>query len=240
MTLKGRNALVTGAGRRLGRAFAEGLAAEGTNLIVHYGSSSKGAEEVARIAHDLGVQAIPLQADLNDQASVMKLFSQSVQDLGAIDILINNAAIFEPVALAETTLDVWDRHIGINLTAPFLLSQAFVLQGVTGDIINILDWRALRPGADHFAYTIAKAGLAAMTRSLAQAAAPEVRVNGLALGAILPPPEADGYDDKVIQDVPAGRWSSAEETWEAVKMLLTSPRYMTGDIIHLDGGRHLV
>ena len=131
--------------------------------------------------------------------------------------------------------------MAINLTAPFLLSREFVgrLEG-SGDIINILDWRALRPGPDHFAYTIAKAGLAAMTRSLALAAAPNVRVNALALGAILPPPEAEDYDDEIIAAVPAGRWGSAEETFDALQMLLTAPGYITGEIIHLDGGRHLV
>lgn len=240
MALTGKNALITGAGRRLGRAFAEGLSADGVNLIVHYGHSSKGAEDVVQTAQDLGVEAQSIQADLNDRSSVKELFQESVNVLGSIDILVNNAAIFEPIDLAHTSLDVWDRHININLTAPFLLSQAFVAQGKKGDIINILDWRALRPGADHFAYTIAKAGLAALTQSLAQAAAPDVRVNGLALGAILPPPEADDYDDEVIRDVPAARWGSAEETTQALIMLLTSPGYITGEIIHLDGGRHLV
>jgi len=240
MTLKGRNALVTGAGRRLGRAFAEGLAAEGVNLIVHYGLSTVGAAEVVRTAESHGVQAVPLQADLNEPASVTSLFEEGVKALGGLDILINNAAIFEPVDLAHTTLDVWNRHISINLTAPFLLSQAFVKQGIKGDIINLLDWRALRPGADHFAYTIAKAGLAAMTRSVAIDAAPDVRVIGLALGAILPPPGSDSHDDSIIQDVPAARWGSPEEAWDALKMLLISPGYITGEILHLDGGRHLV
>lgn len=239
--LTGRKALITGAGRRLGRAFAEGLAAQGVDLIVHYGQSAQGAEETVQFARNAGVHAAAIQADLSDPAGVASLFEESLITLGSIDILINNAAIFEPFGLADTTLDVWNRHLAINLTAPFLLSREFVgrLEG-SGDIINILDWRALRPGPDHFAYTIAKAGLAAMTRSLALAAAPNVRVNALALGAILPPPEAEDYDDEIIAAVPAGRWGSAEETFDALQMLLTAPGYITGEIIHLDGGRHLV
>lgn len=239
-TLAGRKALITGAGRRLGRIFAEGLAAQGVDLAVHYGRSAEGAVEVVGHAHELGVHATAIQADLNDPAAVETLFTQSRDALGAIDILINNAAIFEPINLTDTTLDVWQRHLAINLTAPFLLTREFARQGTPGDIINILDWRALRPGADHFAYTIAKAALAALTQSAAQAAAPDVRVNGIALGAILPPPGEEDYDDAVIQDVPAGRWGSTEETLDTLLMLLTSPGYITGEIIHLDGGRHLV
>jgi len=238
--LAGRKALVTGAGRRLGRIFAEGLAAEGVDLVVHYGRSEEGAVEVVEHAHELGVHAVAIQADLGDPSAVETLFAESRTALGSIDILVNNAAIFEPVDLPATTLDVWQRHLAVNLTAPFLLTRECIRQGGPGDIINILDWRALRPGADHFAYTIAKAGLAALTQSAAQAAAPDVRVNGIALGAILPPPGEENYDDTIIRNVPAGRWGSTEETLDTLLMLLTSPGYITGEIIHLDGGRHLV
>ncbi len=129
----------------------------------------------------------------------------------------------------------------MNLTAPFLLSQAFARHrgGRPGAIVNLLDWRALRPGADHFAYTISKAGLAALTQSLAQALAPSIRVNGLALGAILPPPGAANDDIPPSARSPLGRWGTLQETCDALLFLLAGPDFITGEILHLDGGRHL-
>lgn len=132
--------------------------------------------------------------------------------------------------------------MAINLTAPFLLSQAFAaahVPGTSGRIINLLDWRALRPGADHFPYSISKAGLAALTRSLAIAMAPDITVNGLALGAILPP-STGGDLQAIVDPVPAGRWAELEEVTETLLFLLSGPEYITGEIIHIDGGRHLV
>ena len=141
--------------------------------------------------------------------------------------------------MQETSLDDWNNHLNINLTAPFLLSQAFAKHAQEGRIVNILDWRALRPGADHFPYTISKSALAAMTKSLAAALAPRITVNGLALGAILPPADNSSAKDKVIEAVPAQRWGEANEVEEALLFLLSGPAYITGEIIHVDGGRHL-
>jgi NAD(P)-dependent dehydrogenase (short-subunit alcohol dehydrogenase family) len=144
------------------------------------------------------------------------------------------------LSLDQTTLEDWQRNIAINLTAPFLLSKAFARQAKDGGrIVNILDWRALRPGADHFPYTISKASLAAMTRSLAVALAPDLPVNGLALGAILPP--ADGAANaEILKNVPMKRWAQEDEIEQALIFLLTCPAYITGEIIHVDGGRQLV
>jgi pteridine reductase len=111
---------------------------------------------------------------------------------------------------------------------------------VKGRIVNILDWRALRPGADHFPYTISKAALAALTKSMAAALAPRIIVNGLALGAVLPPSDRPVDEDKIIKDVPARRWSEPGEVGEALIFLLSGPAYITGEIIHVDGGRHLI
>jgi len=144
--------------------------------------------------------------------------------------------------LEQTTLADWERHMAINLTAPFLLSQAFAKQipeNGEGRIVNILDWRALRPGADHFPYTVSKAALAAMTQSLAVALAPRISVNGLALGAVLPPANEFAKDD-IIENIPAQRWSDAKEIEQALIFLLAGPAYITGEIIHVDGGRHLI
>jgi pteridine reductase len=163
-------------------------------------------------------------------------------NFGPIYALINNAAIFEPLSFQQTSLNDWDRHLTLNLTTPFLTSKAFadsLRPGEDGRIVNILDWRALRPAADHFPYTISKAGLAALTRSLAVALAPHISVNGLALGAILPPSDGEN-DDDIIQDIPAKRWANLDEVGEALIFLLDGPTYITGEILHLDGGRHLV
>ena len=130
----------------------------------------------------------------------------------------------------------------VNLSAPFLLSQRFaeaINPEAQGRIINILDWRALRPGADHLPYTISKAGLAALTRSLAIALAPNITVNGLAFGAILPPSDG-GLTQDLLEFVPAKRWADLKEVDQALLFLLTGPSYINGEIIHLDGGRHLV
>jgi pteridine reductase len=174
-------------------------------------------------------------------AEASELITRANQ-LSPLYALVNSAAIFEPLSLLETTLSDWERHLSINLTAPFLLSQAFAEQipaNEEGRIVNILDWRALRPGADHFPYTISKAALAALTQSLAVALAPRISVNGLALGAVLPPFDREASPD-IIKNVPLGRWSEAEEVQQALVFLLAGPAYVNGEIIHVDGGRHLI
>jgi NAD(P)-dependent dehydrogenase (short-subunit alcohol dehydrogenase family) len=241
MNLAGKTILVTGGARRIGRTISLAAAGEGANVIIHHNRSQPDAEKVAEEIHSMGSQAWILQADLEDPTQVTGLLDR-IHGITRVDALINNAAIFAPGNALTTTLDNWQQHLAINLTAPFLLSQAFARQRLPdheGRIINILDWRALRPGFDHFAYTISKGALATMTQSLALAFAPQIVVNGLAFGAILPPADG-GNTDKIIQPVPAKRWADLDEVAKMVVFLLTSPTYMTGEIIHLDGGRHLV
>jgi len=238
--LHGHRALVTGAARRLGEAFARALAATGCDVGLHYATTPADAL-AAELSGSHGIRTVSLQADLADPQAAASLVDRAVEALGAIDLLVNSASIFEPTAFAGTDLDTWHRHLAVNLTAPFLLSQAFarLRAGRPGAIVNLLDWRALRPGADHFAYTISKAGLAAMTSSLAQALAPSIRVNGLALGAILPPPGASDADDAPAAAAPLARWGTLRETTDALLFLLAGPDFITGEILHLDGGRHL-
>ena len=136
----------------------------------------------------------------------------------------------------------WERHMAINLAAPFLLSKAFAAQVPSngeGRIVNIVDWRALRPGADHFPYTISKAALTSLTYAMAAALAPNITVNGLALGAILPPSEQPASPD-ILKFVPAARWGELPEVEAALIFLLSGPAYITGEILHVDGGRHLI
>jgi NAD(P)-dependent dehydrogenase (short-subunit alcohol dehydrogenase family) len=239
--LAGKTVLVTGAARRVGRILALACARAGADVVIHHGHSESAALEVREEIAALGRRAHIVAADLSDSAQVAALIDR-VSEFGALYGLVNSAAIFEPLRWDTTTTADWERHLAINLTAPFLLSQAFSRQvpdGREGRIVNILDWRALRPGADHLPYTVTKAALAALTKSLAAALAPSVLVNGLALGAVLPP--ADGTADaRILKNVPLGRWANPEDVGRALVFLLAGPAYITGEIIHVDGGRHLI
>ena len=223
---------------------AEAVAEAGGNVALHYGRSREAAEQTAAALRARGATVALLQADLNDPAEATALVERAWQALGGLNALINSAAIFENLDWQSTDLPAWERHLRINLTAPFLLSQAFARRLLAnlkakGRIVNILDWRALRPAADHLPYTISKASLAALTKSLAVALAPRITVNGIALGAVLPP--VDGQPaPKVLHTTPISRWARAEEVGATLRFLLTGPAYVTGEIIHLDGGRHLV
>jgi len=254
-SLSGKTVLITGGARRVGKIFALACARAGADVVIHHGHSDNDAEKVRDEIIGLGRRAWVFKADLNDssqaQSLILRINKRSTtvpRALGGSPVdestplygLVNSAAIFESLSLENTSVEDWEKHLAINLTAPFLLSQAFAKQAEDGSrIVNILDWRALRPGADHFPYTISKAALASMTQSLAVALAPKIIVNGLALGAILPPSDGKAKAD-IIKNVPAGRWAETNEIEQALLFLLTCPTYITGEIIHVDGGRHLV
>ncbi|UYN89295.1 MAG: SDR family oxidoreductase [Anaerolineales bacterium] len=240
MKLKGKNVLITGAAVRLGAVMARSVAAEGGNVLIHYNGSRAEAEALQAELQQEGANAHLLQADLSDLQQAGQLIERASQH-GPLFALVNSASVFEDINLRTTELADWQRHLDINLTAPFLLSQAFwkAAGKQPGRIINLLDWRALRPGTDHLPYTISKVGLAGLTRSLAAAIAPNITVNGIALGAILPP--SDGRQPSgILDNVPAGRWAELDELAQTLIFLLSGPAYITGEIIHLDGGRHLV
>jgi pteridine reductase len=239
--LRGKNILITGAARRVGRALALAITSRGAKLILHHGHSPQEAEETKSAILNAGGSVHVLQADFEDPRQARELIFRATE-FGPLYALVNNAAIFEALSLSNTTLESWNRHLNINLTSPFLLSQAFaeaLPHKSQGRIINILDWRASRPGGDHLPYTISKAALAALTSSLAISLAPKITVNGLALGAILPPSSGEATLG-VLEDVPAGRWAALEEVCQSLLFLLTGPAYITGEIIHVDGGRHLI
>jgi NAD(P)-dependent dehydrogenase (short-subunit alcohol dehydrogenase family) len=240
--LAGKNVLITGAAVRVGRALAKAVAEVGATVIIHYGSSEKEANALHEELAGEGKQSHLIQTDLSRLDNVSELVKRALR-FGPLYALVNSAAIFENLNLETTNLEGWQRHLNINLTAPFLLSQAFwqarTPEAGEARIVNILDWRALRPGADHVPYTISKAALAALTQSLALAMAPKVTVNGIAFGAILPPSDGGSAAD-VIKKVPAGRWADLDEVGKTLVFLLSGPSYITGEIVFLDGGRHLV
>ncbi|MEX2143385.1 MAG: SDR family oxidoreductase [Anaerolineales bacterium] len=242
MDLKGRLVLITGAGVRIGRAMAKAVAEAGGSVIIHYGNSEAEAASLKSEVEALGCEGHMLQADLSQPQQVAELIERALE-FGPLYALVNNASIFKDLNLESSDLPNWQRHLDINLTAPFLLCQAFwkaaAKAGAEGRIVNILDWRALRPSGDHLPYTVSKAALAALTRSLAVAMAPKVTVNGIAFGAILPPAEG-GNTAGILKRVPAGRWADLVEVGQTLLFLLAGPQYITGEIIHLDGGRHLV
>jgi pteridine reductase len=236
-----RLVLITGGARRIGRSLALALARAGHDVVIHYQRSQDEAESVREEIEALGRKAILLQADLAYPAQINTLIPRALEE-GPLYGLVNNAAVFAPLDWESTRLEDWNQHLMINLTAPFLLSQAFARTlhpGEKGRIVNLLDWRALRPGPDHLPYTISKSALVALTRSLAVALAPQINVNGLALGAILPP-SGGKLDPNILDIVPAGRWASLDEVDQALVFLLDGPAYITGEILHVDGGRHLL
>jgi pteridine reductase len=241
MELTGKTILITGAARRIGYHLALTLARAGANLVIHHANSPEAAQQAAGEVVQLGRKAWVLQADFSKPAEAETLVERA-NALTKLYAVVNNAAIFEALELRNTSLADWQRHLDINLTAPFLLSRGFAAclpAGEKGRIVNILDWRALRPAADHFPYTVSKAALAALTYSLAAALAPDITVNGLALGAILPP--SDGTDTSgILKETPSGRWAEMDEVGQALLFLLAGPDYITGEILHLDGGRHLI
>jgi pteridine reductase len=243
MELEASVAIVTGAAARLGRAQALALAEQGVRVVVHYNTSSGPAAEVVRQIQSMGSDAIAVQADLSQPMHAPAIVEQAIARFGKADILVNSASIFEPGGWEDTTEENWDRHLNINLKSPFFLTQAFAKQiGAErrGHVVNIADWRAVHPGADHIAYTLAKAALVAMTKSLAQALAPQIQVNAIAPGLILPPPgQGPEYLDRRARQIPLQRSGSAGEIARALLFLLCSD-FVTGELLYVTGGEHLL
>ncbi|TWI34365.1 SDR family oxidoreductase [Paracoccus sulfuroxidans] len=243
-------ALVTGAGKRLGKAIALYLAGRGHDVAIHYGSSAAEAEETAAEARALGVKAQTFHADLLDPAQVQALIPQIREEMGPLKVLVNNASIFEYDNIRTADLISWDRHIGSNLQAPFLLTQAFAAQAARatfdgtehcaqGLIINMVDQRVLKPTPEFMTYSIAKAGLWWLTQTSAQALAPDVRVN-----AIGPGPTVQGVrqSDSHFANQRAAtilqRGAGPADITAAVGYFLDATS-VTGQLICVDGGQHL-
>jgi len=237
-------ALITGAARRIGAVIANRLHKAGANVAIHYRGSGQEAMELRdRLNSRRENSAEIFQADLNDQEQLVSLVIAVERWSGGIDTLINNASSFYPTPLGSITLDQWDDLIGSNLKVPLFLSQAALpmLRKAGGCIVNIVDIHAQRPLRDHSVYGSAKAGLAMLTRSLAKDMAPDVRVNGVAPGAIIWPEDgmSGSSKDKILKQIPLGHQGQPDDIADAVLYLVRDAAYVTGQIIVVDGGRSL-
>lgn len=237
-----RAALVTGAGKRIGRAIALDLGARGFAVAVHYHSSPEAAEAVVAEIRSRGGKAVALQADLADEAAVERLIPAATQALGPLGVLINNASTFEFDSIASATRSGWDRHMEANLRAPFVLIQQFARQlpdTAEGAVVNLLDQRVWNLTPHFVTYTVSKAALWTLTQTLALALAPRIRVNGIGPGPTLPSThQTEAQFAQQCADMPLGRGTSPDEIVAGVWFLLQA-RAMTGQMLALDGGQHL-
>ena len=235
--------LITGAGRRIGRQIALDLADAGHDIAVHFSTSRDAAEELVKLIEAKGRKAALVQGDLADADIGGRLIGEATQKLGVVNGLMNNASLFEEDEIGAVTLDSWQRHMDINLRAPVMLAQAFAQAlpaGVDGNIINMLDQRVLRLNPQFFSYNISKTALWTATRTLAQALAPRIRVNGIGPGPALPSARmSDAEFDKQKSLTLLERGTSPEEISAAVKFIVSQPS-LTGQMIALDGGQHLL
>ncbi len=234
-------ALVTGGAHRVGRAVVMALAEVGCNLLLHYNRSSEAAEETATEVKAVGGEVRLIGADLSDPSRSDEIIA-GAGDLAPVRILVNSAAVFSNDTLGYVESAGWDRTMAVNLRAPVFLTQALARalpDDVAGSVVNITDWRTARPYPDHFSYTVAKGGVDTFTAAAAVALAPKIRVNGVALGAILPPAGKDSaYLRELAQEIPLQRVGGTEPVSQAVLFLLRN-HFITGEIIRLDGGAHL-
>ncbi|MBF0445390.1 MAG: SDR family oxidoreductase [Magnetococcales bacterium] len=242
MDMRGVPVLVTGGGKRIGKACVEALAQARALVVIHYGSSQKEAELLSNKIRQDGGQVAMLQGDLAKPEEVVSIMQRAAQFFGPVQILLNSAAIFKPGLFNNTDLAQWHEHIGVNLTAPFILMQEFAAQlppKTPGKIINIIDQRIKRPRPGHIAYTTAKSGLWTLTQVAAQEMAPWIQVNAIAPGPILPAPEQpeDSFA-AIAKATPLARAGSPEDIVKAMIFLIEHD-YITGEIIRVDGGEHL-
>ncbi len=242
VSLQGKWALVTGAARRVGAEIVRTLHAAGANVAIHYRSSAASAEALAAELDAIRPgSAFTVACDLLDQNALRGMIEEVVARTQRLDILVNNASSFYPTPIGTITTEQWEDLIGTNLRAPVFLSQAAVahLRATQGAIINLIDIHAVRPLRDHPVYGAAKAGLAMLTRSLARDLAPDVRVNGVAPGAVLWPDDglADSTRESIIRQIPMKRAGSPEDIAGCVLYLVRDATYVTGQIIVVDGGR---
>ncbi len=243
MNPAGKTALVTGAAHRIGRAFALALVEAGAHVAVHYNTSANAAAETVETLRAAGGRAESFQADLTDPVQVETLYRNVNHKMHSVRILVNNAARFDLGDVSSSTVQEWDRCMAVNLRAPWLLAKNMkqdLTNGSTGKIVNVGDSRTARP--DRFVYSASKAALRGLTTGLANALAPNIQVNEIALGAILLPhvdrpehqtPKGDPLDIGLIR-----RTGTLDEVTHTLTWLIEND-FVTGETVHLDGGRHI-
>jgi pteridine reductase len=240
-SLAGRSALVTGGAHRVGKAIVMALAAHGMRLVVHYHGAAAAAEATIRELHDMGVDARAVSADLGAPDAPARLIDDAVQACGGLDLLVNSAAVMRRTPIGEVTTAAWDAMFALNLRAPFLLSQAAHphLARAHGAIVNIADLAAFETWPDYVPHSITKAGIVQMTRGLAHALAPDVRVNAVAPGAVLLPESWSADAAAHFADTtPLKRLGTPDDVAQAV-VYLARAEYVTGETIVVDGGRRV-
>ncbi len=237
--LSGRTALITGGAKRLGRAMSLRLARSGADVIVHYRSSAAEADALCDELTRGGSHAWALQADLADPGQAEGLIDAAFTRCAPVDILINNASIFPSDRIDEVGVEAIRTSLAVHAESPLVMSRALAARGVRGDVVNLLDSRAVDYDAAHASYHLGKRLLLTLTRMLARELAPDLAVNGIAPGLILPPPgEDESYLRKMAHTNFLHRWGSAEEIAETA-LFLVARRFITGQVIYVDGGRHM-
>jgi len=238
--LKDKVALVTGAGKRLGRAVALRLAEEGMDVAVHYGNSAKEAAEVVGKIEEMGQKAVAIKADLRSVDDIRKLLLQVGNELGRLDLLVNSAANFLPGSVISTTEQVWDASLGTNVKAPFFVAQAAapMLRRSAGAIVNFADTGGVLGWPGFIGHSVAKAGVINLTKSLAKALAPDVRVNAIVPGTITMPGDPPEWERDFVELSPLKKTGKPSDIADAVVYLATA-EFLTGHTLVLDGGRTL-
>jgi pteridine reductase len=239
--LSGRVALVTGAGKRLGRAVALRLAKEGADIAVHYGKSSSEAHEVVGEIEKFGCRGAAFSAELTDVRAIRKLIADAVAHFGRLDILVNSAANFLEAKFSETSEATWDASLDTNLKAPFFCAQAaapHLIASGRGVIINFSDIGGLLGWCEFLPHSISKAGVVMLTRVLAKELGPKVRVNALAPGTITMPGDPPEWEQDFRKKAPLAHSGRPEDIADAVMYLLTA-EFVTGHVLVIDGGRTL-
>ena len=244
LPLQDKTILITGAAHRIGAQITRLLHQQGANIVIHYRNSADDALALQSELQASRPQSVHLvQADLLDINTIDKLISQTLQQFGNLDVVINNASSFYPTAIGEVGIEQWEDLIGTNMKAPFFLSQAAAphLQERQGCIINIVDIHADRPLKAYPVYSMAKAGLVMMTKALANELGPEVRVNAIAPGAILWPEQTldEATQEKIISRTFLKRQGDPQDIAKTALFLIATATYMTGQVLAVDGGRSL-
>jgi pteridine reductase len=242
MELRGRVALVTGAGRRLGRELARALAGRGMTLGIHHRASSDGAQALRDEVEAAGGRAECFAADLADAEAARALPRRVVDAFGRLDVLVNSAAVMHRIGFEETTPEQYDAILDLNLRSVFFCTQgaAPALRAARGKVVNLADLAGVQPWPGFVTHSVSKAGVVMLTRVLARALAPEVTVNAIAPGAVLVPEEYDAEErERLARATPLGRLGSPDDVVAALLYLLEGGDFVTGEVLTVDGGRIL-